>query len=74
MRQIRRVTTVVDPTCVLNVARDPDDDKILECAMEARADIVVSFDKDLLQLKAFEGITIIHPLQLKYLFPALPVK
>lgn len=66
---IREVVTVVYPTRKLQAVRDPDDDKILECALEARADLVVSFDKDLLVLKEFEGIQIVHPSQLKYLFP-----
>jgi putative PIN family toxin of toxin-antitoxin system len=69
MQQIRKVTMVVYPTRKLTVVRDPDDDKILECATEAQADVVVSFDKDLLSLKEFEGIKIIHPSLLQYMFP-----
>ena len=72
LQQIRRVTTVVYPTGVVEVVRDPDDNKILECALEAGADLVVAFDKDLLDIKEFQGVRIIHPSQLQYLFPAPP--
>ncbi len=41
---------------------DPDDNKVLECAVEAQADYIVTYDKyHLLKLKKFEGIGIISP-------------
>ena len=43
----------------LNVSRDPDDDVILECARNAKAQVIVSGDNDLLDLRYFEGIPII---------------
>lgn len=69
--ETRKVLTIVHPTRKVTAVRDPDDDKILECALEAAADIIVAFDKDLLALKEFEGIKIVHPATLKYLFPQL---
>ena len=53
------------------VVRDPDDNKVLECAFEARADLIITADKDLLALKEFNSIKIIHPSSLKYIFPQL---
>lgn len=42
---------------ILNVVkRDPDDNAVLECAIEGKANFIVSGDKDLLDLKAFRGI------------------
>lgn len=41
------------------VCRDPDDDAVLACALGARADLVVSGDRDLLVLERFEGIAIV---------------
>lgn len=38
---------------------DPDDDRILECAVAAGAQVLVSGDKHLLRLGAFEGIRIV---------------
>lgn len=41
---------------------DPDDEKVLECALAAEADFIVSGDKrHLLRLKAFRGIPIVSP-------------
>jgi putative PIN family toxin of toxin-antitoxin system len=68
MNDIRKVVKVVYPTKVINAVRDPDDDKILECALEAKADVVLSFDKDLLDMKEYNGIKIVHPSSLKYWF------
>lgn len=68
--ELRRYAVVVEPTERIEVIeRDPDDNKILECAVAARADIVISADRDLLQLRGFRGITVYHPNNLKYLFP-----
>ena len=39
--------------------RDPDDVHVLACAVSAKADAIVTGDKDLLTLKSFEGIPII---------------
>ena len=41
------------------IAAAPDDDRILECAVAAGAQVLVSGDKHLLRLGAFEGIRIV---------------
>lgn len=69
IQDVRRVTTIVHPKQKLEVVRDPDDNKILECAIEAEAHIVAAFDKDLLDLKDYEEIKIVHPSMLSYWFP-----
>jgi putative PIN family toxin of toxin-antitoxin system len=68
IKEIRRIVTVVHPTQKVTIVRDPDDNKILECALEAQADMIVAFDKDLLALKEYEGIKVIHPTVLQYMF------
>lgn len=50
----------VKPQTKLAVCRDPFDDKFLECAVAAKADYLVSGDKDLLVLKSFRGTAIIR--------------
>jgi uncharacterized protein len=45
------------------VARDPNDDMVVACALAAGADYVVTRDKDLLSLGAHEGIRIVTPRQ-----------
>jgi len=41
---------------------DPDDNKFLECATSAKAGYIISGDKHLLNLKIFQNIKIITPL------------
>ncbi len=41
------------------VAGDPDDDQVLACALGARADLIVSGDAHLLNLKRYQGIPIV---------------
>lgn len=60
---------IVHPSqSVQSVCRDPDDDAILACALEARADYLVTGDKDLLELKVFKGIRIVTPRHFELLF------
>ena len=51
------------------IKRDPDDNKILECALAGGADLIVTSDQDLINLKSFKGIGIIHPKTLSWTFP-----
>lgn len=53
------IAIVVDPASVPLVARDPDDDHVLACALAAQADLIVSGDKDLLVLNAYQDIPIV---------------
>ncbi|MCK5036466.1 MAG: putative toxin-antitoxin system toxin component, PIN family [Candidatus Sabulitectum sp.] len=46
---------------VLVVKEDPDDNKILECALAARAEVIVSGDLHLLCLHRWRGIKILTP-------------
>ena len=48
---------------------DPSDNKIIECAVEAGANLIVSMDKHLLKIKSYEGIGIIHPKTLTWIIP-----
>lgn len=50
---------IIEPVSRVQLSRDPDDDKFLGCAKDARALYIVSGDKDLLVLKEFENIQII---------------
>lgn len=43
----------------VKVCRDPDDDKFINCAIDAKAIYIVSGDNDLLELKNFAGIEIV---------------
>jgi len=43
------------------VKEDPDDDRILECALACGAKFIISYNKHLLKLKGFRDIKIITP-------------
>jgi len=47
---------VVEPTKELSVCRDPHDDKFFECAVEGRAQYIVSEDRDILDIDEYEGV------------------
>ena len=64
---IRELAEVVAPDITLDVVPDDEDDnRIVECAVAGQADLIVTFDKDLLRLKAYEMIGIITPRQLTF--------
>lgn len=52
---------IVEVVQRVQVARDPDDDKFLEVAVNGRADVIVSGDGDLLELNPFRGVSILTP-------------
>jgi putative PIN family toxin of toxin-antitoxin system len=55
----------VTPAETLDVVRDdPDDNRILECAIEAQADCIVTGDNDLLRLGAYGTVKILRPAEL----------
>ena len=53
------------------VKKDPDDDMILECAIESNADLIVSGDSHLLELGQWQGINIKNPVEAMTLFEKL---
>lgn len=60
--------TLVQPhQKITGVLKDEDDHVILECALEAHADAIITADRGLLHLKTYEGIAIVHPTLLQYL-------
>jgi putative PIN family toxin of toxin-antitoxin system len=55
---------------VKGVCRDPNDDCILECALKAGAELIVSGDKDLLALEVYRTIRLVTCRQYLDLIPA----
>ncbi|MCC9004437.1 MAG: putative toxin-antitoxin system toxin component, PIN family [Candidatus Competibacter sp.] len=43
------------------ICRDADDDAVLACALAAKADVIVTGDKDLIVLHPWNGIQILSP-------------
>jgi uncharacterized protein len=52
---------VVEVVQQIRACRDPRDDKFLEAAVNGRADVLVTGDKDLLDLNPFRSIAILTP-------------
>ena len=50
---------VVSPEFVLDECADADDNRILEAAVEGRANYIVSGDKHLLRMKRFRGVEVL---------------
>ncbi|MEK7441941.1 MAG: putative toxin-antitoxin system toxin component, PIN family [Chloroflexota bacterium] len=58
---IKRVGQKVNPTRTVDVCRDADDNHVIEAAIEGKADYIVTYDNDLLDLKSFETVRMITP-------------
>jgi len=55
-----RLAEIVEPALLPTpVSRDPDDDQVLACALAAEAELIVSGDRDLIDLAAFRHIRIL---------------
>ncbi len=55
------VVYVESPPLIQAVESDPDDDKFLDCAVMAKAAVIVSGDRHLLSLGQYEGVAILDP-------------
>jgi uncharacterized protein len=62
LAEMHELTEVIAPPPLAQpVCRDPDDDAVLALAIAAKADFIVSGDRDLLSLKSYQGIPIVTP-------------
>ena len=53
---------LVEPKQKIDIVKDdPDDNKVIECAIESSSDYIVTYDRHLLKLKEYKGIKIITP-------------
>jgi putative PIN family toxin of toxin-antitoxin system len=58
--KIALIATLIKPTRKINVIKeDSEDNRVLECAVSAKVDVIVSGDSHLLDLKDYSGIDII---------------
>lgn len=61
LKKILEITELIIPQHKLNVIKDdPDDNMIIECALESSADFIVSGDPHLLELKSYRDIKIVN--------------
>ena len=59
LNQIIAACRLIKTRSKISVCRDPEDDKFIECAVDANCIYIVSGDKDLLSVKEYEGIQIV---------------
>lgn len=60
VKRFRMFADIVQPESNINaVEKDPDDNHVLECAVAAKADFLITGDQHLLELEEFEGIEIL---------------
>lgn len=62
VHRIIQSSVVVEPSRHFEIVEDdPDDDKFIDCAVEGKADYIVSQDKHLFVLEEIKGIQILKP-------------
>ena len=59
--RLSQVVETVAVTQSIRASRDSSDDKFLEAAVNGRADVLVTGDRDLLDLHPFRGVDILNP-------------
>ncbi|MBI2088215.1 MAG: putative toxin-antitoxin system toxin component, PIN family [Deltaproteobacteria bacterium] len=72
LKMISRAAEVLKPSLKLDVLEDIPDNRILECGVEAKADVIVTGDRHLLKLKKFQGIPIVRLADFLRMFPGEP--
>jgi len=69
LKLIGRTATIVTPSVKIMALDDLPDNRILECALEAGADLIVTGDHHLLRLKTFQDMAIVRVADFLRLFP-----
>ena len=69
IKKILLFTKLVEPKQKVDVIKDdPDDNKVIACAIESSSEYIITYDKHLLKLKEYKGIKIITPEEFNKLF------
>ena len=61
LERVASLVEIIDVLQSIRASRDANDDKFLEAAVNGRADVLVTGDKDLLDLNPFRGVAIVTP-------------
>ena len=62
IHELEALAEIVKPKHKITVIeKDPEDNRVLECAHESRADLIVSGDMYLLEIQDFQGTKILTP-------------
>jgi putative PIN family toxin of toxin-antitoxin system len=61
LQRVASLVEIIEALQLVRASRDPKDDKFLEAAVNGRANVLVTGDRDLLDLNPFRGIVILTP-------------
>ncbi len=61
LERVASLVEIIDVLQLVRASRDPKGDKFLNAAVNGRADVIVTGDKDRLALNPFRGIAIVTP-------------
>lgn len=61
MKVLFNTIQMVENKHQINIVQDPEDNKILESAVEANAEYLITRDNDLLRINEYEGVKIVTP-------------
>lgn len=56
---LRNISNVINIKSKINIVEDPNDNHIIECAIDSTADYIILGDKHLLDIKKFKDVKII---------------
>lgn len=60
-KKLEKFIELVYPREEIDVCRDPNDNRVLEAAVEGECDYIITGDRDLLSLKKYQKILILTP-------------
>ncbi len=57
LERLLLVVTLIDTTSKLDVVKeDPEDNKIIECAIDSKSDYIITYDAHLLKIEQFQNV------------------
>ena len=62
IKEIEALAEIVDPATVVSaVPEDPDDDRVIACALDGRAEYLITGDHHLLKIGVYSALSILNP-------------
>ncbi len=62
LEKVFQFVTLVAPDIEVDIVKDdPDDNKIISCAIESHSEYILSYDKHILNIKEYNGIKMLTP-------------
>ena len=58
LNSITELAEIVQPSSSVTACRDEQDNRVLECAVDGKADWIITGDRHLLELQSFQKVTI----------------